>query len=88
MMSDYNSITPAQARAARALLAWSQKDLASAAQVGLSTIADFEREARIPVLQNLMAMRRALEQAGVEFIPVGRAVPDLSATGLGVRLLT
>jgi len=36
-----NDLTPKHLRAARAL-AWSQKDLAKAANVATSTIADFE----------------------------------------------
>ncbi|WP_103875415.1 helix-turn-helix domain-containing protein [Bosea lathyri] len=72
-------MTPAQSRAARALLEWSQEELAKAAHLGLSTIRDFEKGRRIPSHNNLLGMRTALEAAGVLFIPENGA-------GAGVRL--
>ncbi len=60
-------ITPAQCRAARALLNWSQDYLGEAAKAARKTIADFEREARTPYDRTLVAIRTALEAAGVEF---------------------
>jgi transcriptional regulator with XRE-family HTH domain len=66
-------LLPAQVRAARALLGWSQQELASQASVATSTVADFERSQRSPVPNNLEAMRSALEGAGISF-PVGGAV--------------
>ena len=59
-------ITPAQCRAARALLDWSQQDLAKAAHLGLSTIRDFEKGRRVPTHNNLRGIKLALEEAGVE----------------------
>ncbi|EME67473.1 transcriptional regulator, partial [Paramagnetospirillum caucaseum] len=61
-------ITPAQSRAARAIIDWSQGQLASAASCSLSTVRDFETGRRTPVTNNLAAIRRALEEAGVIFI--------------------
>lgn len=61
-------ITPAQSRAARALLEWSQSDLAKASNVGLSTVRGFENTLRFPHFNNLKAMRDALEEAGIELI--------------------
>ncbi|SFK37645.1 Helix-turn-helix [Pseudovibrio ascidiaceicola] len=72
-------MTPAQCRAARALIGMSQKELASMANVGAQTLADFERGARVPRINNLNAMQTALEEAGVEFIPE-------NGGGVGVRL--
>ena len=57
-----------QCRAARALLDWTQDQLAEAAGVGVSTVKLFEAGKRQPMRQNLEAMRRALEGAGVRFI--------------------
>jgi transcriptional regulator with XRE-family HTH domain len=61
------SVVASQLRAARGLLGWSQKDLATAAQVGRATIADFEVGKREPYARTLADLRRALEEAGVEF---------------------
>lgn len=58
-------ITPAQSRAARALLDWTQEDLAKAAHLGLSTIRDFEKGRRTPTHNNLLGIKTALESAGV-----------------------
>jgi transcriptional regulator with XRE-family HTH domain len=72
-------VTPAQCRAARALLDWTQDDLAVAAQVGVVTIRQFERGVSHPRRAILAALRRALEAAGVRFIDRGG--------GPGVRLV-
>ena len=64
-------IIPSQTKAARALLGWTQQDLAQRATVAVSTIADFERDKRQPVLNNLEAVRSALENAGISFLPGG-----------------
>ena len=65
-------ITAPQSRAARGLLDWSQADLAKAASVGVSTIADFERGRRTPIGNNLAAIQTALEAAGIEFLNHGQ----------------
>jgi predicted transcriptional regulator len=62
------TVTPEQCRAARAMLNWSQKDLAKAADVGLSTISRLETEELTPHASNLAAIRAALETAGIVFI--------------------
>lgn len=72
-------LTPAQCRAARGLLEWSQDELAKAAHLGLSTIRDFERGRRVPGHNNLLGITHALETAGVHFIPE-------NGGGAGVRL--
>ena len=58
-------LSPEQCRAARAWLGWSQDDLAKRASVGLSTLKDFENGKRSPMRNNLEAIRRVLEDAGV-----------------------
>lgn len=50
------------------MLGWNQDELASAAAVSRATIVDFERGARIPHRNNLTAIHRAFEAAGIEFI--------------------
>ncbi len=67
MMVEAMAVTAGQVRAARGFLAWSQRDLAKTARVGLSTVADFERGLRTPIENNLAAIERALEEAGIEF---------------------
>jgi transcriptional regulator with XRE-family HTH domain len=72
-------LTPDQSRAARALVEWSQEELASRANLGPSTIRDFEKRRRVPTINNLAAIKRALETGGVVFIPENGGGP-------GVRL--
>lgn len=74
-----NSISPAQCRAARALLGWGQKDLHENSKVAMKTIADFERGATQPHERTLADVVRCLEKAGIEFIPE-------NGGGAGVRL--
>jgi transcriptional regulator with XRE-family HTH domain len=58
-------ITPAQIRAGRALLGWSQEQLATAAEVTLSTVRDIESETRLADTGAAAAIRRALRNEGV-----------------------
>ncbi len=74
-------LTSEQVRAARAMLRWEQKTLAERSGVSLPTIKRLETQAgemggNKPTLA---AIRRALEAAGVEFIPE-------NGGGAGVRL--
>jgi DNA-binding XRE family transcriptional regulator len=61
------AITPAQCRAARGLIAMHQATLAEAANVTRNVIIDFEKGRRMPGRNNLAAIQRVLEEAGVEF---------------------
>jgi transcriptional regulator with XRE-family HTH domain len=71
-------ITPAQCRAARALLEWNQQELARKARVGVVTVHQFESAVSQPRPATLEVIRRAFESAGVEFI-------DENGGGPGVR---
>ena len=59
---------PEQCRAARGWLGWSRDDLARQANVSLRTVAAFERHETTPQPNNLAAMRRAIEAAGVRLV--------------------
>lgn len=72
-------MTPAQSRAARALINWTQPKLAEASGLGLSTVVDFEKERRQVADQSIKAMQQALENAGVIFVAE-------NGEGAGVRL--
>jgi transcriptional regulator with XRE-family HTH domain len=49
------------------LLDMTQIELAAGASVSKNTIVDFEKGRRTPVPNNLAAIQRVLEEAGVEF---------------------
>ena len=74
-------LTSAQIRAARALLRWSAEDLARESAIGVTTIrrAEITEFETSMTTANDLAVRRALENAGVEFI-------DENGGGAGVRL--
>jgi transcriptional regulator with XRE-family HTH domain len=76
-------ISAEQSRAARGLLNWSQAQLAEQSNLGHSTIRNFESGLRVPGINNLAAIRRAFEQAGVTIINEGDAS---DGGGAGVRL--
>lgn len=68
-------------RAARALLRWEQRDLATASSVSLATIKRLESApgAMAAHLSTVKALQVALEAAGIEFI-------EENGGGPGVRL--
>jgi transcriptional regulator with XRE-family HTH domain len=74
-------IVPAQIRAARAMLEWSQEELAEKSEVSLSTVRDVESQRRPLDTSAAANIHRALENAGLIFIP---GAPD---AGPGVRLV-
>ncbi len=80
----FMSLLASQCRAARAMLGFSQRDLAKHAEVAHRTIADFETGSRTPHPRTLKAIRETLEKNGVVFIDSDPAGP--TALGAGVRL--
>nr|WP_244470472.1 helix-turn-helix transcriptional regulator [Microvirga vignae] len=62
-------MTRGQCRAARALLEWTQGQLAETASVSKKTLADFEAGKRTPYDRTLADIQKALEEAGIQFIP-------------------
>ena len=75
-------IASAQIRAGRALLRWSAADLSAASGVGTATLQRMEVMDGVPSgqVRTLVAIKRALELAGVEFIGAPTESP-------GVRLI-
>jgi predicted transcriptional regulator len=73
-------MTPAQLRAARALLGWSREELAKKAGVSDESIKGLELRGSDPRLGTVNKWRRALEAAGVQFID------ENADGGPGVRL--
>lgn len=61
-------ITPAQCRAARALLDIGQRELVRASGVSLATIRRFERGQQKSNRATTLALRRAMEERGVRFL--------------------
>ena len=74
-------ITPAQIRAARALLKWRQADLAEASGVSEIAIKNIERETTDPKATTLTAIQNAFHKAGVIFLDPN----DVRDGGHGVR---
>lgn len=80
-MTKETTLTSEQIRAARALLRWGQTDLVDACGVSLPTIKRLEGVRGIVSANRvtLLAIERALTDAGIEFIPE-------NGGGAGVRL--
>jgi transcriptional regulator with XRE-family HTH domain len=72
-------VSPRQIRAARALLGWTQQKLADRAPVAINTIRAIEADAPYPKSSTLQTVQKALEKAGVVFLPN-------DTMGEGVRL--
>ena len=81
MCQPEESLTGSQIRAARALIGWTAQDLARQSSVSLRTIrrAELAQRATSLTVANNVAIRRALENAGVCFI-------NPNGGGPGVRL--
>ncbi|RUU12491.1 XRE family transcriptional regulator [Mesorhizobium sp. USDA-HM6] len=75
-------MTPTQCRAARALISWTQQQLADAAKVGVATLQNFETGTSTPRHATIEVLQRALGEAGVVFLDEGEMVEG----GVGVRL--
>jgi transcriptional regulator with XRE-family HTH domain len=76
-------LSPAQIRAARALLGWRQEDLAKASGVGTATIQRIEKSNELTMsgyVSTLVRIQTAFEAAGIQFID------DDEIGGYGLRL--
>jgi transcriptional regulator with XRE-family HTH domain len=61
------TITAMQCRMARAALKWGVRELAARAGVVMATVVRFEGDLTKPNRATLAAIRRAFEDAGIEF---------------------
>lgn len=80
MPFDTSMVSQRQIRAARALLGWSQQDLADQAILSINAVKRLENGQSDPRLSTITAVQTALEAGGVEFLA---ATGD---KGEGVRL--
>ena len=73
----------AQIRAARALLGWSQTQLANAAEIGLATLKRIEQSKGVVKgnFATVLKIQKVLEEAGIHFI-------DDEGDEIGLRLQT
>lgn len=74
-------MTPAQCRAARGLLGWSQSELGERARVAQKTITKFESEASVPQPRTIEALVKVFEHEGVVFFDPTETV----VTAVGIR---
>ena len=85
-------MTPAQCRAARALLDWSPQQLADAADMAVVTVEHYEDGVSHPTNATIDAIRQALVRTGVAFVAdgvqlrsAGAVAPDREAASHGLR---
>ena len=78
-------MTPAQCRAARSLLDWTQLKLAEAARIGTSIVTSFERSGRAVAAGAVHTMQHTLEAAGIEFLDGEEPGVQLKKTSKGVE---
>jgi transcriptional regulator with XRE-family HTH domain len=75
-------ITARQVRAARALLGWTQRELAEASGLSLAVVNNIEREATSGRASTLRKLQSALEEAGIQLIE------DRTNDAIGVVVIT
>lgn len=61
-------ITSRQIRAGRALLNWTQQQVADAAIVSLNAVRRLEKEEGDPRVSTVLSVEQALRKAGIEFL--------------------
>ena len=78
MVNAVPTISPAQLRAARSWLNWSQAELAQAASVAKTVVNRYEQGYSVPHAESLRKVQGALEAAGIRFVFEG-----MKGTGIG-----
>lgn len=71
MVNTAAMVTPAQMRAARAWLGWSQDELSARAGISKRSIARYELGRSVPYADTVAALQRTFESAGIRFEFVG-----------------
>lgn len=79
--------SPRQIKAARALLGWTMEDLAEAAGVARTTVADYERSGRSLKASTIDAMAEALEAVGVVFQLNGVTIDQRKRVAAGIQAI-
>lgn len=67
-IDDQPRVTPAQLRAARAILGWTREATAKACRVGVNTIARLEQGERMPGERTLVGIKGTLQEHGIVFL--------------------
>lgn len=75
-------MTPTVCKSARALTGLTQRELATAANISTQTVADYERGARQPHPNNILAIRHVFETQGIRFVEVNKVIVGLDFTAL------
>jgi transcriptional regulator with XRE-family HTH domain len=83
-MTRQNDIDRTSVRTARALLDWTQPDLAKAAGIPPATLKRFEKGYRVRTDQTLAKILKVLKRAGLEFQADGKRL----GARIGVRKVT
>ena len=69
MDSNHEQPSAAQIRAGRALLNWSQQQLAERSGISRRTVAAYENGGERVMAASILGMKKALESAGIRFSP-------------------
>lgn len=67
-MTNLQPVSPAQVRAARGLLGWSQQKLADVSGKSRKTVVNFETMIGSAEDETISALKKTLEQAGIQFV--------------------
>lgn len=73
------TISPAQLRAARAWLNWTQAELAKVASVAKTVVNRYEQGHSVPHAESLSKVQETLEAAGIRFMFDGMKGTGISA---------
>jgi transcriptional regulator with XRE-family HTH domain len=78
-IEESTDICPARIRGARAMLDWTQEELAQKSGVSIMAVKDTESQKRTPRKKTMLMIRQAFEAAGVRFEGGGVFPPERAA---------